>query len=109
MIKLERKHRQRIVLGIGIIIILFGLLQALFRFEIDRKITDQVTFVLMIIAAALLFTKDRKKSEDNNIAGAEKGNDMLEPVKDDDGKADYKIDAVNNDIIADEKESVDEK
>ena len=100
--KLQRRHRQLIVLAIGIIIIIFGLLQAVLKLEIDRKITDEVTFVLMIIAVALLFTKDKKKSEDDNIAGAEKGNDMTEPDKHD-GR-----EAANADPIIEEKESADD-
>jgi|AGTN01.2.fsa_nt_gi hypothetical protein len=85
--RLERKHRQRIVLGMGAIILLFGLLQAILKFDIDSKVIDEVAFILMIIAAALLFIGDKKKSEDNTIAGAVKGNDRIETEKDKDGES----------------------
>lgn len=59
--KLERKQRQLIVLVIGLVIIVFGLLQIIFKFDINRKIVDDVTTVLFIGAAALLFTGRKKK------------------------------------------------
>jgi uncharacterized membrane protein len=59
--KLERKQRQLIVLIIGLVIIVFGLLQIIFKFNINRKIVDDVTTVLFIGAAALLFTGRKKK------------------------------------------------
>ncbi len=77
LMKLERKHKQLIVLGIGLLIMLFGLAQVVFKFEVDRKITDEVTFVLMIIAAFLLFSKP-KNTEKDKITEADNGNAISE-------------------------------
>ncbi len=108
--KLERKHRQLIVLGIGVVIIIFGLLQALLKFKVDQKITDEVTFVLMIIAAALLFTKDKKKSDDNPIDGTEKGNAMTDSGGNAGGETADNAENAGDEIInKDEKESVDDQ
>ncbi len=98
--RLERKHRRLIVLGLGVIMIIFGLLQAIVKFEIDNKIIDEVAFVFMIIAAALLFARDKKKDEDNTIAGAEKGNDRIGLEK---GR---NSESINDTITTGEKESV---
>lgn len=67
--KLQHKHRQLIALAIGILIIVFGILQALLKFEIDRKYTDQATFVLFVVAAALLFGGRKKKDDKENTKG----------------------------------------
>lgn len=105
--KIQRKHRQLIVLGIAVVIIALGLVQALFKIELDRKTTEQVTFVLMIIAAALIFTKDKKKSPEENISEEEKGNDMLEAGNE--GSGEPKDNMKINDGIKDESiESVKE-
>lgn len=67
--KLQRKHRQLIALAIGILIIVFGILQGLLKFEIDRKYTDEATFVLFVAAAALLFGGRTKKDDKENTKG----------------------------------------
>lgn len=100
--RLERKHRQLIVLGLGVIMIIFGLLQAIVKFEIDNKIIDEVAFVFMIIAAALLFARDKKKGEDSTIAGAEKGNDRIGLEK----ETGRNSESINDNITTGEKESV---
>lgn len=62
--KLQLKHRQLIALAIGAVIIIFGVLQALLKFQIDKKYVDQGTFVLFVAALALLFGGRSKKDED---------------------------------------------
>ncbi len=57
--KFTKQLRQRIVLGIGIGLILFGIAEAYFKFTVDRAVTDRVSFWLMILAVALLFMKDK--------------------------------------------------
>ncbi|MGI6776980.1 MAG: hypothetical protein ACOX7R_02810 [Acetivibrionales bacterium] len=64
--KLTRKQRTIIVLAIAVAFILFGLAQAIWKFEIERKIVDQVSFVLMIIAAFLIFSGRKRKSQDQD-------------------------------------------
>lgn len=58
--KLQHKHKQLIVLGIGVVIALMGLIPMLFHIQIDMQILDQVSFVLMIAGIGILFS-DRKK------------------------------------------------
>lgn len=106
--KLKRKHRQLIVLGIGIVIIIFGLIQALFKLEISSKITDEVTFVLMVIAAALLFTKDKDSNGDNKIENTGNGKDNIDSGIDG-GEGSGGNESNLNDITINEKESVNDK
>lgn len=54
--KLQHKQKQLIALAIGLVIVVFGLLQALFKFKIDAKVTDEITMVLFVLAFALLFS-----------------------------------------------------
>jgi hypothetical protein len=67
--KLQRKHRQLIALVIGIAIIVFGILQGLLKFNIDRKYTDEAIFVLFIVAAGILFGGRSKKDDNQNTKG----------------------------------------
>ena len=67
--KLKRKHRQMIALAIALVIIAFGILQAVFKFDVDRKYVDQATFVLFVVAIALLFSGRSKKDEQDNTKG----------------------------------------
>ncbi|MCG8400672.1 MAG: hypothetical protein MJA84_03655 [Firmicutes bacterium] len=51
-----------IVLAIGLLFIGFGIAQALFKFEVDKKVIDQVSFILMLAAAFLIFSGRKKKN-----------------------------------------------
>ena len=67
--KLQRKHKRLIALAIGIVIIIFGVLQALLKFDIDRTYIDQATFVLFVVAIALLYNGRSKKDDQKNSKG----------------------------------------
>lgn len=67
--KLQRKHKQLLALAIGLVIVFYGILQALFEFNIDRKYVDQATFVLFVVAIALLYNGRPKKDDQNNSKG----------------------------------------
>lgn len=54
-------QRRMIVLGIGLVLILFGVAQGLFKFDINFKIADQATYILMLVAFMLLFSGRKKK------------------------------------------------
>jgi hypothetical protein len=66
MNKLTDKQKRLIVLGIGLLIILLGVVQAIFKSDIFvryKRIFDEATFILMMIAAVLLFSKSKPKPE----------------------------------------------
>ena len=72
--KFERKHKLWIIIGIGAIFIIYGLLGSVLKFNVDPKIVDQVSFILMIIAFALLFS-NRKKKTDKNTSSVDPNSD----------------------------------
>jgi uncharacterized membrane protein HdeD (DUF308 family) len=60
--KFGQKQRLIVVVIIGVALILFGVLGMIFHFNVDSKVTNEVSFVLVIIAFALLIRgKDDKK------------------------------------------------
>ncbi|MDD3839962.1 MAG: hypothetical protein PHP06_05245 [Clostridia bacterium] len=61
--KISEKTRIIILLSIGIIFILMGLVQAIFDFEIDKKISDNISFILMIAALFVFFSNKKRKPE----------------------------------------------
>lgn len=74
--KLERKHKLRIIMAIAILLILYGVLDGIFGFNVDPKIVSNVSMVFMILAFALLFS-GRGKKEDT-INKTEVSNDVQE-------------------------------
>lgn len=81
MNKLTDFQRRMIVLGVGLLIILFGTIQAIFKFDIfikHKRIVDDSIFILMMLAAVVLFGKRRpqpepeaKKTEETNYGQTE--------------------------------------
>lgn len=66
MNKLTDFQRRMIVLGVGLLIILFGTIQAIFKFDIfikHKRIVDDSIFILMMLAAVVLFGKRRPQPE----------------------------------------------
>jgi len=61
---ISRKLRMTIVAIIGAIYILFGLSQAVFKYEVDRKFLNNASLVLMVVAAFLFFSGRKKKEEE---------------------------------------------
>jgi len=59
--KLKRKQKLTIILGIAVLFIIYGLLDMTFKFNISKKIVDNVSMVLMIAAFGLLFSDRAKK------------------------------------------------
>jgi hypothetical protein len=67
MNKLSDNQKRMIVVGVGLVMILFGLMQAIFKFEFVNKyksFVDDFFFVLMIFAAMLLFSIWRKPKQE---------------------------------------------
>jgi hypothetical protein len=69
MMKLERKHKNLIIIGIGLIFILFGLLQVVFKFEVSKNISDRVSFILMMIALVVFMSNRNRKSDTEDDDG----------------------------------------
>ncbi len=67
--KLQRKHRQLIALLIGVAIVVFGILQVLFRFNIDMEYVNKGTLVLFVIALGLLFGGRQQKEDPKDKKG----------------------------------------
>jgi hypothetical protein len=59
--KLTRSQKRLIVLGIGILFIGFGILQAFFKFKVNQPVVDWVSFFLLVGAMMLLFGKDQSQ------------------------------------------------
>ncbi len=59
--QLKRNHKRNIVLGIAALFILYGLLDWIFKFNISPSTVNNVTYVLMIGAFILLFSKPKNK------------------------------------------------
>jgi hypothetical protein len=74
--ELKHKHRQWIALGIGLLFILFGLLQALFGLKIEKRISDEVSFVLMIVAISFLLGGRKKNTKETQTKKLDNENDV---------------------------------
>lgn len=62
--QLKRNHKRNIVLGIAALLILYGLLDWIFKFNFSPSTVNNVTYVLMIGAFVLLFSKPKNKNTD---------------------------------------------
>ena len=71
--QLDDKKRRLIVIGIALLLILMGAIQGLFKIKLDRKIVDEISFLLMMIAAWLLLS-GRKTGKSANPAPKEEPN-----------------------------------
>ena len=59
--KFERKHRNIIIIAIAVFFILYGLLDMTFNFNINKELEDNVSWILTIVAVALLFSGTKPK------------------------------------------------
>ena len=57
--KLQRN--QFIEIGIALIFIFYGISHSIFKFNIDKKIVDYTSFVLIVIAGGLWISDHKKK------------------------------------------------
>lgn len=75
MNRLTDFQKRMIVLGIAAFMILLGVAQALIKtdfFTKHKQLIDEGTFILMLIAAVLLFSKSKPKPEDSKPTDSEK-------------------------------------
>ncbi len=66
MNRLTDLQKRLIVLGIGLLLILLGAVQAVFKLDIFvkyKRIIDDATFILMVFAAVLFFSKRKPRQE----------------------------------------------
>lgn len=63
--QLKRNQKRIIVLGIAVLLILYGLLDWIFKFNINSSTVNNATTVLMIVAFILLFSKPKNKNTDH--------------------------------------------
>jgi hypothetical protein len=81
MNRLTDVQKRLIVLGIGLLLILFGAVQAVFKLDFfikHKKIFDEITFVLMLVAAVLLFAKKKPKPESQEADKAVESSETTE-------------------------------
>ena len=78
--KINLKRNQIFALAIAFIFIFYGLTQAIFQFNVNKKIVDDISFILLIIAAGLIFSGRKKKG--NNDTG-NKTEDEIEGITED--------------------------
>ena len=58
---ISNKLRWRIILGIGLALVAFGLFQVVFKVEVNQTFSRNFSSILMLIAIVLLFGKAKKK------------------------------------------------
>lgn len=58
--KISRKLKYGIIIGIAAALILYGVLERFLKFNIDQKVVDNVSMVLMILAFGLLFSRGKQ-------------------------------------------------
>jgi hypothetical protein len=67
MNKLTDFQKRMFVLGVGLLMVLIGVCQALFKIEFlikNQKIINEGTTILMLIAAVLIFSIKRKPKQE---------------------------------------------
>lgn len=66
--RFERKHRNIIIICIAVFFILYGFLDMKLNFNLSAEVEDKATWVLTIIAVALLFSgrKPKLKNSDSS-------------------------------------------
>lgn len=60
--KLERKHKLGIAMVIGVLMILYGVLSAIFHFDFNPKTVNSVTTLLMFVALWMVLSLRTKKN-----------------------------------------------
>lgn len=63
--QLDNFKRRMIVIGIGLVFILFGAAQGIFKFKMNPEVVNEGSFILMMIAAWLLFSNRRNAANPN--------------------------------------------
>ena len=64
--KLKMSRTQMVISGIGLAFIAYGILNALFKFNINKTVLNSVGFVLIAAAIGLFLYERMKKTGDGN-------------------------------------------
>ncbi len=64
--KLKRKTKLTIIITIAGILILYGILDRIFSFNLNPKTVNNVGMVLMIVAFILLFSDNKRNNSSTN-------------------------------------------
>ena len=78
---IPRKYQLFIVIGIAMILMLWGVFGLIFKIEINKEIENYVSLALMGIAAFVLFSDSILKKKDNSSAQSVNGS-IGEPKSD---------------------------
>jgi hypothetical protein len=78
--KFERKQKMWIIVGIAALLLIYGLLDMIFKFNINPKTVNNVSAILMVIAFGLLFSgrKTKQDSTDNTEINNQLQNDKTQ-------------------------------
>lgn len=58
---MQLRRNQIIAIVIAFIFIFYGIAQSTFKFNINKKIVDDISFILVVIAAGLIISDHKKK------------------------------------------------
>jgi threonine/homoserine/homoserine lactone efflux protein len=77
---LSGKARRKIILGIGVALILFGLIQGIFNLEVSESFSKNFSLIMVMAALVLLFSgiKKEPQSEDENNEQEQKDDEQKE-------------------------------
>jgi high-affinity Fe2+/Pb2+ permease len=64
--RIKLRRNQIFALVIAFFFIFYGIAQAIFQFNVNKKLVDNVSFILLIIAAGLIFSGRKKKSNNDS-------------------------------------------
>lgn len=64
--KLNRKTKLTVIVVIAGVLILYGILDRIFSFNLNPKTVNNVGMVLMIVAFALLFSDNKRNNRSSN-------------------------------------------
>ncbi|EMS69138.1 hypothetical protein [Ruminiclostridium cellobioparum] len=95
--KLSRKLKLRIIIGIAAAMILYGVLDKFFKFNVNQKVVDNVAMVLMILAFGLLFSRGDQSGKNEKAGTGE--NAAPDEIQD---QSQIEQTALENDMVKDQ-------
>lgn len=101
--KLSRKLKLRIIIGIAAAMILYGILDRFLKFNIDEKVVNNVGMILMIAAFGLLFSRgDQNDKENKNVQEAPKEAELQSNTQSLEDRDQFEQTALENDMVKDQ-------
>ncbi|MDF2985198.1 MAG: hypothetical protein K0R50_708 [Eubacterium sp.] len=93
--KLTRKLKLRIILGIAVAMILYGVLDKFLKFNIDPKVVSNVSMVLMILAFGMLFSRGDETKKEQSTGTSDEGHTNID-------ESQLEQTALENDMVKDQ-------